>query len=89
LGKGLAGKSATQRTTKVAAGGFSVAVGCHWTSQLNEIDQTHVQTGIRIVTERIQKALHRFKILCAVARITGEPRCGCETGRRPYFEITP
>jgi hypothetical protein len=29
LGKGLAGKSATQRATKVAAGGFPVAVGCH------------------------------------------------------------
>ena len=29
LGKGLAGKSATQRPTQIAAGGFPVAVGCY------------------------------------------------------------
>jgi hypothetical protein len=34
LGKGLAGKSATQRATKVAAGGLSAAVGCRRAIQL-------------------------------------------------------
>ena len=34
LGKGLAGKSATQRATKVAAGGFPVAGGCRRAIQL-------------------------------------------------------
>src|ERR1017187_7467068 len=37
LGKGLAGKSATQRATEVAAGGFPVAVGCHRTIELTRV----------------------------------------------------
>ena len=46
MGKGLAGESATQRATKVAAGGFPVAVGCHRAIELTpQLSQVNAVAG--------------------------------------------
>lgn len=48
LGKGLAGKSATQRVTQVAADGFSVAFGCQRAIELTR--SWHYNGGGRVST---------------------------------------
>src|ERR1035441_10010209 len=46
LGKGVAGKSATQRATQIAAGEFPVAVGCHGAIELTlQLSQVNAVAG--------------------------------------------